>query len=40
VVIAIARELGLPIQFVGVGEKVDDLLPFDPREFVESLFES
>ena len=28
VVIAIARELGLPIQFVGVGEKVDDLLPF------------
>jgi len=40
VVIAIARELGLPIQFVGVGEKVDDLLPFDAREFVESLFES
>ena len=40
VVIAIARELGLPIQFVGVGEKVDDLLPFDPRVFVESLFES
>jgi fused signal recognition particle receptor len=39
VVIAIARELGLPIQFVGVGEKIDDLLPFDPREFVESLFE-
>ena len=40
VVIAIARELGLPIQFVGVGEKVDDLLPFDPRAFVESLFET
>jgi len=40
VVIAIARELGLPIQFVGVGEKVDDLLPFDPRQFVASLFES
>jgi fused signal recognition particle receptor len=40
VVIAIAHELGLPIQFVGVGEKVDDLLPFDPREFVESLFET
>ncbi|MFZ0959730.1 MAG: signal recognition particle-docking protein FtsY [Terriglobia bacterium] len=39
VVIAIARELGLPIQFVGVGEKIDDLLPFDPHEFVESLFE-
>ncbi|MGO8790461.1 MAG: signal recognition particle-docking protein FtsY [Terriglobia bacterium] len=40
VVIAIARELGLPIQFVGVGEKIEDLLPFDPHEFVESLFES
>ncbi|HMD99956.1 MAG TPA: signal recognition particle-docking protein FtsY [Terriglobia bacterium] len=40
VVVAIARELGLPIQFVGVGEKIDDLLPFNPREFVASLFEA
>ncbi|MBZ5563805.1 MAG: signal recognition particle-docking protein FtsY [Acidobacteriia bacterium] len=40
VVVAIARELGLPIQFVGIGEKLDDLLPFNPQEFVESLFES
>ncbi len=40
VVVAIARELGLPIQFVGVGEKIDDLLPFDPQEFVRSIFES
>jgi len=40
VVVAIARELGLPIQFVGVGEKVEDLLPFNPKEFVESLFEA
>ncbi len=40
IVVAIARELGLPIQFVGIGEKIDDLLPFNPREFVESLFES
>jgi fused signal recognition particle receptor len=39
VVIAIARELGLPIQFVGVGEQIDDLLPFSPREYVQSLFE-
>ncbi len=39
VVVAIARELGVPIQFVGIGEKVEDLLPFNPREFVESLFE-
>jgi fused signal recognition particle receptor len=40
VVVAIARELGLPIQFVGIGEKIEDLLPFNPREFVESLFET
>ncbi|HKW17543.1 MAG TPA: signal recognition particle-docking protein FtsY [Terriglobales bacterium] len=38
VVIAIARELGLPVRYVGVGEKAGDLLPFDPKEFVESLF--
>ncbi len=40
VVVAIARELGLPILFVGIGEKVDDFLPFSPKEFVESLFEA
>ena len=39
VVIAIARELGLPIRYVGVGEKVEDLLPFDAEKFVASLFE-
>lgn len=38
VVIAIARELGLPVRYVGVGEKARDLLPFDPQEFVDSLF--
>ncbi len=38
VVIAIARELGLPVRYVGVGEKAADLLPFDPKEFVDSLF--
>jgi fused signal recognition particle receptor len=38
VVVAIARELGLPVRYVGIGEKAVDLLPFDPREFVESLF--
>ncbi|HEV2245710.1 MAG TPA: signal recognition particle-docking protein FtsY [Terriglobia bacterium] len=38
VVVAIARELGLPIQFVGIGERIDDLVPFSPREFVTSLF--
>jgi fused signal recognition particle receptor len=38
VVVAIARELGLPVRYVGVGEKAGDLLPFDPEEFVDSLF--
>ena len=38
VVVAISRELGLPVRFVGVGEKASDLLPFDAQEFVESLF--
>ena len=38
VVVAISRELGLPVRFVGVGEKAGDLLPFDPKEFVDSLF--
>ena len=38
VVVAIARELGLPVRYVGVGEKAGDLLPFDPQEFVDSLF--
>ncbi len=39
VVVAIAREMGLPVRYVGVGEKVGDLLPFDARVFVDSLFE-
>jgi fused signal recognition particle receptor len=39
VVVAISRELNLPIRFVGVGEKIEDLLPFEPEKFVESLFD-
>jgi len=39
VVVAISRELNLPIRYVGVGEKIDDLLPFDPQSFVQSLFD-
>jgi len=39
VVVAIARELGLPIRYVGVGEKAGDLLRFDPDIFIRSLFE-
>ena len=38
VVIAISRELGLPVRYVGVGEKIGDLLPFNAKDFVESLF--
>lgn len=39
VVVAIARELNLPIRFIGVGEKIEDLLPFEPENFIASLFE-
>lgn len=37
IVFAIAGELGLPVKYIGVGEGVDDLMPFDPAEFVEAL---
>ncbi len=40
IVVAIARELGLPIRFVGVGEQADDLLPFDAQNFLASILES
>jgi fused signal recognition particle receptor len=39
IVVAIARELGLPIRFVGTGEKIDDLVPFDAQTYVNSLFD-
>jgi len=39
IVVAIARELGLPIRFVGTGEQIDDLVPFDAQTFVNSLFD-
>ena len=38
IVIAIAQELQTPVKFVGVGEGVDDLRPFDAREFLQELF--
>lgn len=38
VVVAISRELGVPVRYVGVGEKAGDLLPFDSRAFVDSMF--
>ena len=39
VLIGIAKELNLPVYLVGVGEKIEDLRPFDPNEFVDALFE-
>jgi len=39
VILAIADSLKLPVRWVGVGETVDDLLPFEPEEFVDSLLE-
>ncbi len=39
IAVAIARELKLPVRYVGVGEKIDDLLPFDSGAFVDSLLD-
>jgi fused signal recognition particle receptor len=38
IVIAIRKELELPVKFVGLGEKIDDLQPFDPHDFLDALF--
>ncbi|MGI8759368.1 MAG: signal recognition particle-docking protein FtsY [Acidimicrobiales bacterium] len=38
IVLAIQTELGIPVKLVGLGETIDDLVPFDPDEFVEALF--
>ncbi len=38
VVIGIRKRMGVPVKFVGIGEGIDDLEPFDPRLFVEALF--
>lgn len=39
VVIAIAEEMSVPIDFIGLGEQIDDLKPFDPQSYVDALFE-
>ena len=39
IVFAIKKELGIPVRLIGVGEGVDDLRDFDPKEFVEALFD-
>jgi fused signal recognition particle receptor len=39
IIFAIAERLGVPIRFIGIGEGVEDLRPFDADEFVKALFE-
>ena len=39
IVIAVADSLQIPVKFVGVGEKAEDLMTFEPEAFVEALFE-
>ncbi|MEW5924671.1 MAG: signal recognition particle-docking protein FtsY [Candidatus Zixiibacteriota bacterium] len=40
IMIAIAEELSVPVDFIGIGEKIEDLQPFDADEYVEALFEN
>jgi len=40
IVVAIERELGIPVKFVGIGEGVEDLIAFDPEAFVDSLLDA
>lgn len=39
IVFSLKKELGIPVKFIGVGEGVDDLRPFDPEAFVGALFD-
>lgn len=39
IILAIKRELGIPVKFIGVGEGIDDLRPFDPNDFIGAFFE-
>lgn len=38
IVLAVQSELGIPVKLVGVGESADDLVDFDPQEFVDAIF--
>ena len=40
VVLAIKEELGVPVKYIGVGEKIEDLQPFNPKAFAAALFEN
>jgi fused signal recognition particle receptor len=39
IVVGISRQLGLPIRFIGIGEKIDDLRPFDAEAFTKAIFD-
>ena len=39
IIISVKKELGIPVKFIGVGEQMDDLQPFDKEQFVKALFE-
>jgi fused signal recognition particle receptor len=39
IIISIQRQLGIPVKFIGIGEGIDDLEPFDPQTFVKALLE-
>ena len=39
IVLAIRQELGIPVKFIGVGEKIDDMQEFDEKEFIKALFD-
>ena len=38
IIVAIKNELGIPVKYVGVGEGIDDLQPFDAAEFADGIF--
>ncbi len=40
IIISIRQELGMPVKFIGVGEQIDDMKPFDAKEFATALFEA
>ena len=40
IILSIKKELGIPVKFIGVGEQIDDMKPFDSKEFASALFEN
>ena len=38
IILSIKEELNIPVKFIGVGEKIDDMQPFDAEEFIDALF--